>query len=111
MSKEETKAPEAQDEVAPKNAFKKLKKPALTLAFIAINIAVIAITAFSEFGNSENAAALSDVQMQWWFLLPAIACFVIAMICEINKYVLMMREMTSDKSKFDRKRARKVAPA
>ena len=44
MSKEETKAPEAQDEVAPKNAFKKLKKPALTLAFIAINIAVIAIT-------------------------------------------------------------------
>ena len=100
-------APDVDDKaLVPK---KILKKPLLIIFFILLNVSVIAITAASEFGNSENAAALSDVPMQWWFLLPAIACFVIAMICEINKYVLMMREMTSDKSKFDRKRARKVA--
>jgi uncharacterized protein (TIRG00374 family) len=31
------------------------------------------------------------------------------MTCEIGKYVLMMREMSKDKAKFNRKRARKVA--
>lgn len=100
-------APDVDDKaLVPKKLF---KKPLLIIFFILLNVAVIAITAASEFGNSENAAALSEVQIQWWFLLPAIACFVVAMICEISKYVLMMREMANDKSKFDRKRAHKVA--
>lgn len=100
-------APDIDDKaLVPKKLF---KKPLLIIFFILLNIAVIAITAASEFGNSENAAALSEVQIQWWFLLPAIACFVVAMICEISKYVLMMREMANDKSKFDHKRAHKVA--
>ena len=109
MSKEETKAPEAQDEVAPKNAFKKLKKPALTLAFIAINIAVIAITAFSEFGNSENAAQLSEVQINWWFLLPAAACFIVAITLEIHKYIIMMREAAKVNTKKQTKKVWRVA--
>ena len=88
---------------------KLLKKPLLILFFILLNVAVIAITAFSEFGNSENAAALSEVKINWWLLIPAAICFLVAMTCEIHKYVLMMREMTPDKSAFDRKRARKVA--
>lgn len=109
MSKEETKAPEAQDGVTAKNAFKKLKKPALTLAFIAINIAVIAITAFSEFGNSENAAQLSEVQINWWFLLPAAACFIVAITLEIHKYIMMMREAAKVNVKSQIKKVWRVA--
>lgn len=109
MSKEETKAPEAQDGVTAKNAFKKLKKPALTLAFIAINVAVIAITAFSEFGNSENAAQLSEVQINWWFLLPAAACFIVAITLEIHKYIMMMREAAKVNVKSQIKKVWRVA--
>ena len=109
MSKEEAKAPGAQDEVTAKNAFKKLKKPALTLAFIAINIAVIAITAFSEFGNSENAAQLSEVQINWWFLLPAAACFIVAITLEIHKYIIMMREAAKVNVKNQIKKVWRVA--
>ena len=86
---------------------KMLKKPLLILIFVLINIIVIAITAFSEFGNSSNAAALSEVKINWWFLIPATLCFVVAMTIEISKYVLVMRKMT--KGKFDAKRAHKVA--
>ena len=86
-----------------------LKKPLLIIFFVLLNVAVIAITAASEFGNSENAAALSEVKINWWLLIPAAACFAIAMTCEIGKYILMMFEMTKDKATFDRKRARKVA--
>ena len=85
------------------------KKPLLVALFILINIAVIAITAFSEFGNSQNATKLSEVHINWWMLLPAAGCFIIAIIAEMSKYVLMMREMTKDKSKFDKRRARKIA--
>lgn len=109
MSKAETKAPAVQDDVTPKNAFKKLKKPALTLAFIAINVAVIAITAFSEFGNSENAAQLSEVQINWWFLLPAAACFIVAITLEIHKYIIMVREAAKVNMKNQIKKVWRVA--
>ena len=92
--------------LVPKKLF---KKPFLILIFILINVAVIAITAFSEFGNSENAVALSEVKLNWWFLIPATLCFVVAIILEIHKYVIMMYEMSADKAKFKWKRARKVA--
>lgn len=88
---------------------KYFKKPLLYVLFILLNVAVIAITAFSEFGNSENAAALSEVKINWWLLLPATFCFLIAMTCEIGKYVLMMREMSKGKHAFNARRARKVA--
>ncbi len=86
-----------------------LKKPLLIVLFVLINVTVIAITAASEYGNSENAAVLSEVKINWWLLLPAVICFLIALTCEIGKYVLMMKEMTKDKNNFNRKRARKVA--
>lgn len=71
-------------------------------------MAVIAITAFSEFGNSQNAAKLSEVRMNWWFLIPAALCFLAAIVAEIYKYVLMMQEMNK-KATFDSKLAGKVA--
>lgn len=88
---------------------KLLKKPLLIIAFILLNVVVIAITAASEFGNSETAATLSEVKINWWFLIPAALCFIIALWAEIHKYVLMMYEMAIDKATFNRKRARKVA--
>ena len=106
-----TKMTETQPEVESTRPSPKkiIKKPALIIVFVLINVAVIAITAFSEFGNSSNAAKLSDVRLNWWFLVPAIICFLAAITLEINKYILMMREMTKDRSRFNRKRASKVA--
>ena len=102
MTKEE---PEMGKKIEPK---KFLKKPLLIVIFVLINVAVIAITAFSEFGNSQNAAKLTDVRISWWFLIPAVLCFLAAIIAEIYKYVLMMQEMNK-KSSFDTKLAGKVA--
>ena len=86
-----------------------LKKPILIVFFVLINILVIAITAISEFGNSKNAAKLSEIQINWWFLVPAALCFILAIWIEISKYVLMMYEMSSEKPKFNSRHARKVA--
>lgn len=84
-------------------------KPVLVILFILINVAVLVATATAEFGNSENAAELSEVKMNWWFLIPAALCFITAITCEIHKYVLMMRELTRNKEDFNFKRARKIA--
>ena len=83
-------------------------KPVLIVLFILINVAVIAATAVAEFGNSENAAELSEVHINWWLLVPAALCFLLAITAEIHKYVVMMKEM-SKRDDFDRKYARKVA--
>lgn len=85
------------------------KKPLMIFLFILLNVAVIAITASSEFGNSKNAAQLSEVVINWWLLIPATLCFVVAIVLEISKYVMMMRELTPDKKKFDTRKARKIA--
>ena len=85
------------------------KKPLLIIGFVLLNIAVIAMTAFFEFGNSENAAQLSEVKINWWYLIPAVGCFIVAIFFEIRKYILMMYELTDDKSSFNYKRAHKVA--
>lgn len=100
------KVSRADSRPSPKKFF---KKPVMIAVFVLINVAVIAITAFSEFGNSSNAAKLSEVKINWWFLLPAVLCFLIAITLEIHKYVLMMREMTRNKTNFNKKRAAKVA--
>ena len=107
MTDIKTKQPDADNrKLLPK---KILRKPLLILLFVFINVAVIAITAFSEFGNSENAVALSEVQLNWWFLIPATLCFVVAIALEIHKYTIMMHEMTPKKQNYNRRRARKVA--
>lgn len=85
------------------------RRPLLIVLFILINIAVIAATAASEFGNSANAAELSEVKINWWLIIPAALCFVVALMLEIGKYTLMMKEMAGNKKEFDIKHARKVA--
>ncbi len=83
-------------------------KPVLVILFILVNVIVIWATAAAEFGNSENAAELSEVKINWWLLIPAAACFIVAITAEIHKYVIMMRDMSREDN-FDRKYARKVA--
>ncbi|MBR3386146.1 flippase-like domain-containing protein [Candidatus Saccharibacteria bacterium] len=73
---------------------KRIGKPLLFVVFIAINIAVIAATAINEFGNSESAAELSTVQLNWWMLIPAALCFVVAFFADVYKYVLLLRKNT-----------------
>lgn len=87
---------------------KSTKKIWLTLLFIAINIAVIAITAFNEFGNSENAAELSTVKINFWYLIPATICFIIAILLEIYKLVLSMRKTCGKETKDVWKHARRT---
>ena len=87
---------------------KKWRKVVLVILFLLMNAAVIAATAISEFGNSETAAELSTVQINWWLLIPAAACFVVAMWIEIAKYRLMMVGV-SDTSKMKKGEDWKIA--
>ena len=75
------------------------KKPVFVILFILLNIAVIAATAFSEFSNVENAAKLSDVVLNWWLIIPAVACFIVAITIDIYKYVLMISKAGKSKAK------------
>lgn len=109
MNQQDSKITESSSGPRKPSPKKFLKKPLLIVLFVLINVAVIAITAFSEFGNSENAVALSEVKINWWLLIPAALCFLIAIWFEIHKYTLMMREMSKGKAKFDKKHAGKVA--
>jgi uncharacterized protein (TIRG00374 family) len=94
---------------------KNWKKTIGIILFVLLNAAVIAATAFSEFGNSENATELSKVELHWWFLIPAVVCFVAAIIFEVIKYIIMIRrlavtnELTNQETKQARKNAPKVA--
>jgi len=62
-----------------------------TILFVLLNAVVILITAISEFGNSKDAAELSEVKINAWLLLPAIGLFLVATLANVYKYVLMMR--------------------
>ena len=109
MSDKKTPSRKTADRQTSSTPWKALKKPLLIIFFILVNVVVIAITAISEFGNSENAANFSEVKINWWFLVPAALCFIVAVWLEIHKYVLMMYEMSDEKKKFNVKRAKKVA--
>ena len=88
---------------------RKFRKPIFTILFILINVAVILITGFSEFGNSENAAKLSEVKINYGFLIPAAVCFIIAIKIEISKYVLMMRRAGKIENKTKKRKIWKTA--
>lgn len=90
---------------------KRLRKIILFLVFVAINAAVIAMTAINEFGNSKNATELSEVKMNWWLLIPAALCFIVALFVEVWKYKLMICNMAKPgtfKKREDWKLARRT---
>ena len=94
---------------------KKHKKTIGIILFVLLNAVVIAVTAASEFGNSQNAAELSEVKINGWLLVPAALCFMVAISFEILKYILMIKrlavsdELTNKETKFARANAVKVA--
>ncbi|MDO4759742.1 MAG: lysylphosphatidylglycerol synthase transmembrane domain-containing protein [Candidatus Saccharibacteria bacterium] len=85
------------------------RKILLTILFVAINITVIAVTAFSEFGNSENAVKFSEVKFNFWFLIPAIIAFAIALCLEIRKFLMVMKKTCGFKTRAELKKAHKDA--
>ncbi|MBQ2695439.1 flippase-like domain-containing protein [Candidatus Saccharibacteria bacterium] len=86
----------------------KIRNAILLIVFILINVAVIVATAVNEFGNSKSATELSEIKINWWLLLPATLCFLIAITFEIGKYVLMIRKLSKPNA-FSRREAWKLA--
>lgn len=83
-----------------KNEHKKsVRKIILIILFVIINAVVIAVTAVNEFGNSKNAAKLSEVVLNWWMLIPAALFFVVATILNVLKYVLMIKQANKEAGK------------
>ncbi|MBQ6375835.1 flippase-like domain-containing protein [Candidatus Saccharibacteria bacterium] len=70
---------------------KNWKKTLGIVLFVLLNIAVIAITAVNEFGNSANAAKLEEVKILPYMLIPAVLLFILATWLNIYKYVIMMK--------------------
>ena len=87
---------------------KKWQRVILILVFVAANAAIIIATAVNEFGNSANAAALSEVQLNWWMLIPATLCFIVMIYLEYWKYVTMLVGTTKPKT-FSRSEAWKLS--
>ena len=81
----------------------------LILLFVLLNITVIGITAIIEFGNSREAAELSDIKINGWFLLPATFCFLGALFIDIYKYKMMMKKMSFDQKCDNNKEVYKIA--
>lgn len=86
---------------------KKVRKFLLYLVFIGFSAGVIIATAVNEFSNSENAAELATVQLNWWFLIPATLCFVGMILLEYWKYALMILRSCAPGS-FTKKEAFKL---
>ena len=87
----------------------KWRKWILTGIFVIINAVVIAATAFNEFGNSANAAELSEVKLNWWMLVPAALCFVVAILACVLKYVLMISASSNSKNRISRRQIWKTS--
>ena len=85
------------------------KKIVLFATFVAINVAVIVITAVNEFGNSANATELSKVRVNGWLIVPAALLFIGATFFNIYKYVLMMKRSVPKGEVVDRRKMWKTA--
>ncbi len=64
--------------------------------FILLNIAVIAYIAWREFGNGEHPRAIAIRDLQFGWLLLAIACFAVMLFSETWKYAYLLRATGHD---------------
>ena len=99
----------AQAEKQPSSQKKRWRKIAVLALFTIINIIVILMAAISEFGNSKEAAELSEIKINAWLLLPAVGLFVLATITNVYKYVLMIRSAYEKNEKINMKKIWKTA--
>lgn len=71
---------------------KKIRKRILTIFFVLLNIGIIVLIAFLEFGKNEDEKAnWQDIHLQFGFLILGILCFTVALIAESFKYTSMLR--------------------
>ena len=71
----------------------KKRKRILTILFIAFNAGVILWTALSEFAGKDSAVKFHEIQIKWWFIIPACFSWLIAIAAETVKYCLLMKEL------------------
>ncbi len=72
----------------------KTKKRLFMALFVLLNAAVILYTALSEFaGDHGDAAKLEELEVNEWFLIPAVLCFGLALLFETLKYAVMLRRI------------------
>lgn len=71
---------------------KKRNKRILLILFIALNAAVIAWTAFSEFQGTEGAEKFQNVKVRAEYLIPAAVLMVLAVVFETAKYAVVMKK-------------------
>lgn len=81
---------------------KNIKKILLALFFVLFSAGVIIATAVNEFSGSNEAADLTDINLNAWVLIPATLCFLVMIFLEYSKYALMISKST-EKGTFSRK--------
>ncbi|MBE6018016.1 MAG: flippase-like domain-containing protein [Lachnospiraceae bacterium] len=75
-----------------KETKKKSKKSSIiTAAFFVFSLIVVAVIAIIEFGGDKDRH-LDNTDYNVLFILAAISCFLIALVCETLKYALMLKE-------------------
>ena len=85
------------------------RRPFLITLFVLMNVIVIAVTAIAEFGKSKDATEITEVRLDWWFLLPAAICFLVAVTIDIYKYAMMIRKMSPKQNALSRTELFRVA--
>ena len=91
-----------------KDKKKKIRKIILTILCIIFSAGVIIATAVNEFSGGNNAANLSEVHLNGWFLIPATLCFLLMIFLEYAKYALMIHKSVP-KGSFTRKELWKLS--
>jgi uncharacterized membrane protein YbhN (UPF0104 family) len=73
---------------------KKRKKRLGHILFILLNVAVIGVTAYIEFGTGKTASKENMLDVNMWYLFLVLGCFLICIASETMKYVIIIRHTT-----------------
>lgn len=72
---------------------RKNRKRWLTAGFIAFNVIVVLITAHMEYTSSNGAENFFSLKIHWIYFLLAAASMAAAILAEIRKYALMLKDL------------------
>ena len=70
------------------------KKRLGTVLFVLFNVAVIAVTAYFDFGSSETISKKDLLDVNPLYILAVLGCFVAALAAETGKYYSLLRHTT-----------------
>jgi uncharacterized protein (TIRG00374 family) len=73
---------------------KKKKKRLGHILFILLNVAVIGVTAYIEFGTGKTASKENMLDVNMWYLFLVLGCFLVCIASETMKYVIIIRHTT-----------------